>query len=131
MRSKKELRENHGVSLKDLSEEVHNLAWEKGWHNKDEGEDALIERACNNLHDEVCELHEAWRNNQLHELCDKAEKMKAHGIEPLTCIEEEFADIFIRVLDNCLRLGVDIQSAVERKHAFNATRETRHGGKRS
>lgn len=110
---------------------VHKLAWEKGWHDEHESEDAFVERMCNNLHDEVSELHEAWRNNRLRELCDKAEAMQALGIDPLTCLEEELADIVIRALDNAKRLGVDIFSAVSRKHAFNRNRAHRHGGKRS
>ncbi|MFH1247929.1 MAG: hypothetical protein V1490_02105 [Candidatus Omnitrophota bacterium] len=114
-----------------LADEVHKLAWEKGWHNKEEGEDAFVERACNNLHNEISELHEAWRGNKLRELCSKAEKMRSLGIEPLTCIEEEMADIVIRVLDNARKLNVDILSAIQRKHNFNKTRELRHGGKRS
>ena len=118
-------------TLNEIADAVHTSAWAKGWHDANEGEDAFLERACNNLHDEVSELHEAWRNNQLRAPCDKAEKMAALGIEPLTCIEEEMADILIRVLDNCRKLGVDIQFAVERKHAFNMTRPARHGGKRS
>ena len=121
-------------TLKQISDAVYKLAWEKGFHkpfNRPRDEDAFIEAACNNLHDEVSELHEAWRNNHLRELCDKEDKMRALGIEPLTCLEEELADIVIRALDNSRRLGVDIQSAIERKHAYNASRKYRHGGKKS
>lgn len=119
------------VTINEIADAVHDLAKSKGWHNPDESEDAFVERACNNLHDEVSELHEAWRNNRLHKPCDKADKMLAAGVEPLTCIEEEFADIIIRALDNCRRLGVDIDKAIRAKHEFNATRAHRHGGKRS
>jgi NTP pyrophosphatase (non-canonical NTP hydrolase) len=119
------------TTLNDIADAVEKTAWEKGWHSHDEPEDAFIERACNNLHDEVSELHEAWRNNKLHSPCDKSEKMIAAGIEPLSCSEEELADIIIRALDNARRLKVDILSAVLRKHAFNRTRPHRHGGKRS
>lgn len=119
------------MTLHDWAKAVHELAREKGWHSSAEPEDAFVERACNNLHDEVSELHEAWRNNQLRHLCDKAVKMQEAGIEPLTCLEEELADIVIRVLDNAEKLGVDIERAVERKHRFNKTRLIRHGGKKS
>lgn len=122
---------NH-LTLKELAAAVYALAVHKGWHNNPaESEDAFVERMCNNLHDEVSELHEAWRNQQLRQPCDKAEAMQAAGIEPLTCLEEELADILIRTLDNAERLGVDIASAVERKHRFNLTRPYRHGGKKS
>jgi NTP pyrophosphatase (non-canonical NTP hydrolase) len=114
-------------TLNEIADSVHALAWEKGWHSEEEKEDAFLERACNNLHDEISELHEAWRNNKLHEPCDKASKM----CYALTCIEEEFADIIIRALDNCRKLNIDIQKAIEIKHEYNKTRTQRHGGKKS
>jgi NTP pyrophosphatase (non-canonical NTP hydrolase) len=118
-------------TLNQVADEVHKLAWDKGWHNEQETEDQFVERACNNLHDEVSELHESWRNNRLRALCDKADGMAELGLTPLTCVEEELADIVIRALDNARKLGVDIQRAVETKHAYNAHRTYRHGGKRS
>jgi hypothetical protein len=33
--------------------------------------------------------------------------------------------------DNSRKIGVDIQSAIERKHEYNQSRPYRHGGKRS
>jgi len=111
-------------TLNEIADAVHTLAWGKGWHSHDEKEDAFIERMCNNLHDEISEIHEAWRNNRLRDRCDK-EKL------PLTYLEEELADIIIRVLDNARKLEVDIQKAVELKHQYNMTRSNRHGGKRS
>lgn len=118
-------------TLNEIADDVFALACAKGWHSSAESEDAFVERACNNLHDEVSELHEAWRNNRLHEPCDKAEAMTVAGIKPLTCLEEELADIIIRTLDDARKLAVDIHSAVLRKHEFNKTRSFRHGGKRS
>lgn len=118
-------------TLNEIADSVHALAWEKGWHNLKENEDSFVERMCNNLHDEVSELHEAWRNNRLRALCDKSDEMRQLGIEPLNCLEEELADIIIRALDNSRKLSVDIQSAIERKHLFNMSRSKRHGGKRS
>jgi len=118
-------------TLDEIADAVYQLAVEKGFHPEDQKADAFMEAACNNLHDEVSELHEAWRNNKLHDLCDKSDKMIDNDIIPLQNIEEEFADILIRVLDNCRQMGVDIQSAVERKHAYNKTRAFRHGGKKS
>jgi NTP pyrophosphatase (non-canonical NTP hydrolase) len=51
------------------------------------------------------------------------------GRRPLTCIEEELADIIIRTLDTAQAFGVDIDRAVTAKMAYNATRPHRHGGK--
>ena len=110
---------------------VYGNAVNKGFHDDNESVDSFIERATNNIHDEVCELHNAWRNNKLYGLCDKAKKMKELGIEPLNNIEEECADIIIRSLDMAARLGLDVEDIVLRKHQYNTTREYRHGGKRS
>lgn len=111
------------LDLKEISKTIHKLAWEKGWHSENEGEDAFIERMCNNLHDEISELHDAWRNNKLHEQCDKP--------IPLTCLEEELADIAIRLFDNALKLNVNLEKVIMVKHEYNETRTYRHGNKRS
>ena len=118
-------------TIDQIADAVYENAVAKGFHAVKKSEDDFIEGACNNLHDEVSELHEAWRNGQLREFCDKHEKMRALGLPILTCLEEELADIVIRALDNARRLGVDIQRAIEAKHAFNLTRPPMHGGKKS
>lgn len=63
-------------------------------------------------------------------ICDKAERMDELGLLPLVNLEEELADIIIRVLDTSKRLDVNIERAVENKHKYNKSREHRHGGKR-
>lgn len=118
-------------ALNLLTEEVYATAKENGFHPDGQNEDAFVEAACNNLHDEISELHEAWRNGSLRKPCDKADKMHALGIAPLTCVEEELSDILIRVLDDAQTLGVDIGRAVGIKNQFNKTRGFRHGGKKS
>ena len=134
------LREAQRISCLDLSklsEEVYILSKSKGWHplespaEDSEQEGAFIERTCNNLHDEISELHEAWRNGQLNQPCDKTEALASLRLPSLSCLEEELADIVIRVADTAAHLGVDLDRAVAVKHMFNTTREHRHGGKKS
>ena len=119
------------MEIKKMAELVHELAWAKGWHSHDVGEDQYVEAMCNNLHDEVAELHDAFRNNQLRDSCDKSEAMEKLGIPLLSCLEEELADIVIRAFDNAEKLGVDIEKAIVIKHEYNKSRSYRHGGKRS
>ena len=109
--------------LTSMAKEVYENAVDKGFHPKEQSDDTFIESMCNNLHDEVSELHEAWRNGKLHARCDK-------NIN-LSYLEEELADILIRVLDNAVHLGVDIDRTVRIKHEYNKTRPYRHGNKKS
>jgi NTP pyrophosphatase (non-canonical NTP hydrolase) len=117
--------------LNTLAKEIHDLAVEKGWYDVPQNEDAYIERMCNNLHDEISELHEAWRDKNLRNPCDKTVKMIALHLSPLSCLEEELADIIIRTLDSAIFLGVDIEKAVKMKHSYNKSRAQRNGGKKS
>lgn len=118
-------------TLDHIADAVYANACDKGFHPKSETRHQFIEQMSNNLHDEVSELHEAHRNGHLDDPCDKAEGMVELGLQPLTCLEEELADIVIRALDNARHLKVDIARAVDVKHAFNKTRPFRHGGKQS
>lgn len=120
------------MRINEFAKLVHTLAKEKGWHNdREETVGQFIERACNNLHNEVSELHEAYRNHRLYEFCDKADEMKRLGQTPLTCMEEELADVVIRAFDGMIRLGVNPEQVLSVKHRYNATRSYRHGGKAS
>ena len=88
-------------------------------------------RYATNLHGEVSELYEAIQSRTLYQPCDKAKKMEDAGLEPLTCAEEELADVIIRALDTAKAMGIDIGRAVQVKSAFNETRPFRHGGKKA
>ncbi len=44
-------------------------------------------------------------------------------------VPSELADVVIRVLDFCYTEGIDLQSIINEKLAYNATREHKHGKK--
>ncbi len=75
------------------------------------------------IHSEVSEALEDYRTGTMYAL--RTDKGKPIGFP------SELADIVIRVGDLCGYLGIDLESAVAEKMAFNATREHRHGGKRA
>jgi NTP pyrophosphatase (non-canonical NTP hydrolase) len=116
------------ATLNTLRDHVHAVATEKGFHDPDL-EAKGMSRYIANLHGEVTELWDAYREDKLNAPCDKAEKMLAVGLPALTCAEEEIADIIIRALDTARAHNVDVAYAVATKDAFNQTRENRHGGK--
>lgn len=70
-------------------------------------------------------------------VCEVAEAVEAlrHGNPPsehcpeISSVAEELADVVIRVLDLAEELGIDLESAMATKMAFNAGRERLHGKK--
>ena len=68
---------------------------------------------------EVSEAHEELRAGR--PLSWHREDGKPEGIA------SELADIIIRVGDLAGRLGIDLEAIVAEKHAFNLTREHKHG----
>lgn len=108
-------------TLNEIADTVHANAKAKGFHPLDQPIEVFIAQQLNNLHCEVSELWESVRDGSFNEPCDKD--------IGLTCAEEEYADIVIRCLDQCRRLGIDIQRAIEVRHAYNTTRPHLHGKK--
>lgn len=72
---------------------------------------------------ELAEIVEADRSNTLTLRCDKP------GLD-LTNLEEECADVLIRVLDFIYERGLDAGRIFALKHQYNTTRSYKHGGKR-
>lgn len=70
------------------------------------------------IHSEASELLEELRTG---------EKRESSKIIGLTAIEEEMADIVIRVFDLAGHLNVDLHTAIWRKHQHNLQRPHKHG----
>lgn len=113
------------AALDILQKEAHRVALEKGWYepSKTLGETLLM------YHSEVTEALDDYREvgdnpTELRRTDHRDEKGKPLGFAI------ELADIIIRVLDTSEYLGIDLAEAILVKHAFNETRERRHGNKR-
>lgn len=112
-------RANPFMGLNRMRDTAHNLAKSKGWHETK----VPIADFCANIAGEVSELWEAYRKGILNTACEKS--------IDLTNLEEETADVLIRVMDMAGALGIDLEHAVETKHRINATRSYRHGNKKA
>lgn len=56
-----------------------------------------------------------------------AEAMEAHRVQDQENFREELADTFIRLLDLCGGLGIDIEAEIAKKAERNKARPYKHG----
>ena len=94
-----------GRSLNELAKLCHSIAVEKGFWDKERniGEALMLI---------VTEL---------------AEAMEAHRHQDDANFKEELADTFIRLLDLCGGLKIDIEQEIYQKAVHNKTRAYKHG----
>lgn len=114
------------MNINEFADKVYQNAVAKGFHD---GQDTVASHVAN-MHTELSELWEAYREGRLHKACDKAEELRALGLPVLTAAKEELADVVIRALDSMRHWGIDPQQVLETKHAYNLTRPRLHGNKK-
>jgi NTP pyrophosphatase (non-canonical NTP hydrolase) len=106
-------------SINELVKDAHDNAVSKGWWVEDRSFGELIAL----MHSELSEALEFYREGRA-----ITEMFYTNNVKP-DGIPAELADVVIRVFDACGRYGIDLQTAIEEKMAYNSTRPMRHGGK--
>lgn len=101
---------------KSLSTYVHDIAKEKGWWDKERNDGEIIAL----MHSELSEALEGLRHGN---------KPSEH-IPEFSAVEEEYADVVIRIMDHASARGYDIANAILAKIEYNVGRERMHGGKK-
>lgn len=88
---------------------------------------------CDNhgWHDPACDLPTDLLliHSEVSEACEEARKGNLHYTPDGNSVEEELADVVIRVFHVAEKNGFDIERTLWAKHKKNITRAKRHGGK--
>jgi NTP pyrophosphatase (non-canonical NTP hydrolase) len=129
--------------LRDMQAEVMDFCHAKGWAGPGSAPVTFGDTMAL-LHSEVSEALEAFRDHgladatqdhydRLHGLCVHGERRSECAVQPGPAKPEgvgsEFADVLIRLLDDCDRFGIDLAAEFDRKMAYNRTRAYQHGGR--
>lgn len=112
-------------TLAEMQAEVVLVNKDRGWYDKD----VPFYQAMALLHSEVSEAVEAYRTHGAADQTKPDDTPFAGVVNKPEGVGSEFADILIRLLDNCDRWGIDLAFEFNRKLEYNKTRPYRHGGK--
>jgi NTP pyrophosphatase (non-canonical NTP hydrolase) len=102
-------------SFEDIQDEVRQVAVEHGW---EEGEFNVGEKIAL-MHSELSEALEYERTGN-----------RSDHIPEFQGVEEEFADVIIRIMHYAQARGLRVGEAIIAKNEFNKSRPHKHGGKK-
>lgn len=104
------------LTIEEIMKESHITAVEHGWWEGERNNGEMIAL----MHSELSEALEALRHGN----------GPSDHIPIFSGVEEEFADVIIRIADICIERGWDLEGAIKAKMEFNKSRPYRHGGKK-
>jgi NTP pyrophosphatase (non-canonical NTP hydrolase) len=107
-----------------LQQKAHETAKEKGWWDTDR----TLPHCMGMVMTEMAEVIEAARKGYQYPdgtfVVPQSGKIPVHNV-----LEEEMADVFIRLMDTAQRFRLNVAGAIWDKMEYNKTRPHRHGGK--
>lgn len=122
-------------ALETLRDACHQNSKDKGFWQYGEGVPWNFGEKIALIHSELSEMFEAWRKNvkqsekdiKIVEYVGYDQRAEQRQI---TAIEEEVADVFIRIFDLCGKLGIPVGQVVLAKMEYNKGRPMMHGGRK-
>ena len=100
--------------FKEIQRKIYTIAKSKGWWDKPRNDGEMIAL----MHSELSEGLEAIRKN-----------LTSDHLPDFKGIEEELADVIIRIMDYAESRELKVAEAIFAKIRFNEGRERMHGGK--
>lgn len=111
------------ITIHDYQTRIRAINEANGWFDSErtpvEGHMLMVTEVA-----EATEAYRKWGLDDATAESDGTVTVKPEGVG------SEYADILIRLLDQCERDGVDLVTEVERKLTYNQQRGYRHGGKK-
>lgn len=107
------------MRVKELCRIAHTESRRNGWYDEERNLGEMIAL----IHSEATEMLEALRK-----LDANGEIKPSEKIPEFSKLEEEAADLAIRLADFSEHTGLRLEDAISAKLAFNRTRGYRHGG---